>query len=51
MRSLGSSRTGPSLTINAAGAPLEDIEPDSSRLRQGWLSPTSDSQAAQRDRC
>ena len=36
---------------NAAGAPLEDIEPDSSRLRQGWLSPTSDSQAAQRGRC
>ena len=39
------------LTINNAGAPLEDTEPDSSPLRQGWLSPTSDSQGAQRDRC
>ena len=39
------------LTINNAGAPLEDTEPDSSPLRQGWLSPTSDSQGVQRDRC
>ena len=41
----------PSLTLNAAGAPLEDTEPDSSHLLPGWLSPTSDSQAAQRDHC